>query len=206
VNYNQPGVTYMKGHAGIVITGADDTTNVSVFTVGRATAFDPTGGFNILLPVSGANNPANNGSSLFQGHATTAYDGIADLAFIAIASPNGKFGGVRTANANYFAVKSLTGVYAPGVQFTGPVFVGDISASDAAIPVLMIGSSPDTRITGGNLFQANGQPVKVSGLTQLKFTAGQDSNGNVLSAKTSRGVLQQNGFDVTAQVVVNPTP
>ena len=31
-NYNQPGITYMKGHAGIVIVGADETTNVSVFT------------------------------------------------------------------------------------------------------------------------------------------------------------------------------
>ncbi len=206
VNYNQSSVSYMTGHAGIVIAGADETTNVSVFTVGRATAFDPTGGFNILQPVSSTNNPANNGSSLFQGHATTPYDGVADLAFIAISSPTGKFGGVRTSNASYFAVQGLTGVYAPGVQFTGPVYVGNISASDAATPVLMIGSSPDTRITGGDLFQANGQPVKVSGLTQLKFTAGQDSNGNTLPAKNSRGVLQQNGTDVTAQVVVNPGP
>ena len=41
LNYQQPSVGYMKGHAGIVITGANETTNVSVFSVGRATAFDP---------------------------------------------------------------------------------------------------------------------------------------------------------------------
>jgi hypothetical protein len=205
VNYYQPTVTYMKGNAGIVITGADDTTNVSVFTVGRATAYDPTGGFNILLPISATNNPANNGSSLFQGHSTTAYDGFAGLAFIAISSTNGKFGGVRASNGSFYATKGLTGVYAPGVQFQGPVFVGNINAFDAATPVIMIGSSPDTRITGGDLSQPNGQPVKVSGLTQLKFTAGSDSSGTLLSAKANRATLQQSGTDVTAQIVVNPS-
>ncbi len=90
MNYNQPAVSYMKGHAGIVITGANETTNVSVFTVGRATAFDPTGAFNILLPVSAADNPANNGSSLFAGHAATVYDGVANIAFIRYGSDTPK--------------------------------------------------------------------------------------------------------------------
>jgi hypothetical protein len=206
VNYNQPGTSYMKGHAGIVITGADETSNLSVFTVGRATAFDLTGAFNILLPIGSTNDPTNNGSSLFQGHAATAYDGIADIAFIAISSTNGKFGNLRAANANCFATKGLTGIYAPGVQFVGPVYVSDINASDVASAVFVIGSSPDTRITGGDLLQANGQPMQVGGITQLKFTAGTDSNGKPLSAKNNRAVLQQNGADVTGQIVVNPTP
>ena len=205
VNYNQA-VPYMKGHAGIVITGADETTNVLVFTVGRATAFDPTGGFNFLLPISATNNPANNGSSLFQGHSATTYDGVAGIAFIAISSTNGKFGGLRASDASCFATKGLTGIYAPGVQFTGPVFVSDINASAAATPVFMIGSSPDTRITGGDLLQDNGQPVKVTGLTQLKFTAGGTSQNVPLPAQANRGVLLQSGADVTAQVVVNPSP
>ena len=181
-SYNQA-TLYMKGHAGIVITGADDTTNVGVFSVGRITALN---------------------QALFRSD--VIYDGIADIAFLAILSTNGKFGGVRSANASYFATKGYTGVYAPGVQFGGPVFVGDINASEAATPVLMIGSSPDTRITGGDLLQANGQPVKVSGLTQLKFVAGTTSQGTVLPAQTNKAVLQQNGTDVTAQVVVNPSP
>ena len=204
VNYTQPNTTYMKGNAGIVITGADETTNLLVFTVGRATAFDPTGGFNFLLPISATNNPANNGSSLFAGHASTAYNGVADIAFIAISSANGRFGGLRASNASCLATKGLTGIYAPGVQFTGPVFISDIHASAAASPVFIIGSSSDTRITGGNLLQANGQPVKVSGLTQLKFTAGGTSGGGSLPAQANQAILQQNGADVTSQVVVNP--
>ncbi len=179
-NYNQ-NVSYMKGHAGIVITGATKDTNVSVFSVGRITAVN---------------------QALFKDNVTC--DGVADLAFIAIASKDGQFGGVRTADASYFATKGLTGIYAPGVTFAGPVFISDINASDAATPVLIIGSSPDTRITGGDLLQANGQPVQVSGIAQLQFTSGTDSNGSLLSAKSNKAILQQNGTDVTAQIAVNP--
>ncbi len=205
-NYNQPAVAYMKGRARIVVTGANANTNLTVFTVGRATAFDPTGAFNILLPISSTNNPANNGSSLFAGHTATVYNGIADIAYIAILSTDGKFGGLRSANARYSAGAGLTGIYAPGVQFLGPLYLGDISATGAASPVIVVGSAGDARITGGSLLQANGQPVQVTGVTQLKFTSGQDSGGNVLPAQANRAVLQQNGVDVTTTLVVNPGP
>lgn len=201
--YNQQ-VNYVKGHAGIVITGADERTNVSVFTVGRATAFDPTGAFNIVQPISATNNPANNGSPLFQGHAGTTYDGVADIAFIAIVSTNGRFGGIRTSNANYIGAKGHVGIVAPGVAFSGPVFVGDISTADDASPVLLLGSAADVRVTGGDMFQASGRPVAVSGVTQLRFTAGGDSHGNALPAVPNRATFHQNGQDVTAQIVVNP--
>ena len=203
-HYNQSQVNYVKGHAGVVITGADHRTNVSVFTVGRATAFDPTGGYNILLAPGETNNPANNGSPLFAGHDATVYDGIADIAFIAISSVNGQFGGIRTSNTHYFAAKGLTGVYAPGVALQGPLFIGDLSASDTASPVIVVGSVADSRITGGDLAQLNGQPVEVAGLTQLKFTAGGDSHGNALPAQQNQAVLMSGGQDVTTQVVVNP--
>jgi hypothetical protein len=199
-------VLYMKGHAGIVIAGANETTNVGIFSVGRATAFDPTGAFNFLAPLSAANNPANNGGPLFQSQGNTAYDGVADVAFVAISSVDGKFGGLRTANASYFATKGITGVYAPGVNFSGPLFVGDIRAFDAATPMLVIGSSPDTRVTGGDLFQDDGRAVQVNGLTQLKFTNGGDSHGHPFAARTNLARLEQNGSDVTAAIVVNPTP
>src|SRR5690606_25009708 len=88
INYNQE-INYVKGHAGIVIADADERTNVSVFTVGRATAFDPTGGYDLTKPISATNDPARNASPLFRGHDDTSYDGIADIAFIAIASTNG---------------------------------------------------------------------------------------------------------------------
>lgn len=202
VNYNQSSVTYMKGRAGIVITGADETTNVSVFTVGRATAYDPTGAYNILLaPNTTTNNPANNGNSIFVGHTSTTYDGMADIAFIAISSSNGKFGGVRASNTRFGAAKGYTGIYAPGVAFTGPVYVGNIVASDAAIPVLLIGSSSDVRVTGGDLLQANNQPIKVAGITQLKFTAGVNSGGTALPEIFNQALLLQNNVNVTGQIV-----
>ncbi|WP_148218225.1 family 16 glycosylhydrolase [Opitutus terrae] len=179
--YNQDNVSYMKGHAGIVIAGATEQTNVSVFSVGKATAVNQT---------------------LFKDG--VSYDGVADLAFIAILSSDGKFGGIRAANATFFTDKGHTGIYAPGVEFTGPVFVGDVSAYDHAKPVLVLGSAADVRVAGGDFFQDNGESVQVSGVSQLKFTAGSDSHGRELAAQRNRAVLMQDGQDVTARVVVNP--
>ena len=204
VNYHQPDVRFMKGHAGIVVTGADETTNVSVFTVGRATAFDPTGAFNLLQPVTAVNDPLRNGSPLFQGHGATAYDGIADLAYIAILSETGRFGGLRAANANFVATAGITGIYAPGVAFAGPVFVGNIDAFGDASPWLMLGSADDVRITGGDLQQTNSRAIKIAGITKLKFVGGTTSHGVALPAQQNRARFDQNGADVTAQIVVNP--
>jgi hypothetical protein len=179
--YNQPGVQYMKGHATMVITGADETTNVSVFTVGSMTAGN---------------------QNLFRSD--TSYDGVADIACLAIMSANGKFGGVRTANAGYVASHGFAGICAPGVQFLGPVYVGDITASNTATPMLVLGSAADVQINGGDLWQANGRSVEVSGISQLKFVNGTTSHGKVLSAQPDRSRLEQDGTDVTAQIVVNP--
>ncbi|MEO5958395.1 MAG: immunoglobulin domain-containing protein, partial [Opitutaceae bacterium] len=180
--YNQA-VNYMKGHVGVVITGATQDTNMSIFSVGTVV------NGNLALYKSGV-----------------VYDGLSDLAFVAIASTDGKFGGLRSSNSSFFATNGFTGVYAPGVQFTGPVFVGDINASDTATPVFVLGSGSDVRITGGDLLQSNGRAVQVSGITQLKFTPGTTSHGVALPAKNNRARLEQNGIDVTTQIVVNPTP
>jgi hypothetical protein len=180
-NYNQPSVAYMKGHANIVITGADETTNVAVFSVGRITAVDQT------LFKSGVN-----------------YDGVADIGYIAIVSANGKFGGLRAADADFVASQGMAGVCAPGVQFVGPVFVGDINTADTAAPVLLLGSASDVRITGGDLWQPNGSAVQVSGVTQLQFVDGMTSHGVLLQAQRDRSRIEQNGVDVTAQVIGTP--
>ena len=205
VNYNQ-NFQYVKGHAGIVVTGADETSNLLVFTVGRLTAFDPTGGFNFLQPVSATNNPANNGSSLFTGHATTNYDGVADLAFVAISSTDGKFGGLRLSNASLWATKGVVGIYAPGVAFQGPVYVGNIDAMGSATPYLVIGSSAvRVGITGGDLKQDNGGAVHVAGFTQLHFQAGVTSNNVALPSQADKGQLvDATGADVTATVALPP--
>jgi len=204
VKYNQPLVSYVKGRANLTITGADEHTNLLIFTVGRATAFDPSGAYNILLPTSTNNDPANNGSPLFQGQESTAYEGIADIGRISISSTNGRFGGIRAANAWIYDTKGVAGIYAPGVAFDGPIYVANITAFGTSTPVFMVGSVSDARITGGDLYSYNGQPIQVSGLTQLKLTAGSDSAGRTISAKLNQGILYQNGTNVTNQIVVNP--
>ncbi len=183
VKYNQSGVSYMRGHASIVVAGADETTHLSVFSVGRANAVN---------------------QALFR--TDVVYDGHADLASIAILSPTGKFGGLRTANGSYFNTKGFTGIYAPDVQFTGPVFVGNISAAQTATPVLRLGNASDVRITGGDLLQTNGRAVQVSGFTQLRFVDGTTSHGTIVRAQANRARLEQNGADITTSVVVNPAP
>jgi CheY-like chemotaxis protein len=100
----------------------------------------------------------------------------------------------------------LTGIYAPGVTFTGPVRVGDIAASDAAAPVLVLGAASDTLVTGGDLFQPNNRPVVVAGIAQLKFVDGSTSHGVLLPAQSNRAQLEQDNVNVTAQVVLNPSP
>ncbi len=177
-NYTQPSVSYMKGHGSIVITGANETTNLAVYSLGILTAGDPT----IL-------------------RSGVTYDGMADLAYVAIASANGKFGGLRTANASYYGTKGITGVFAPNVQFTGPVYVGDINAFDAATPVLVIGSASDVRVTGGDLLQANGSHILVDGLSSVQLTAGTTSQGTAQPVQPVRGLLERNGVDVTSQLV-----
>lgn len=181
VKYNQSATSYMRGHMNIVVSGADETTNLSVFSVGRGNAVN---------------------QALFRDDVT--YDGVADIGFIAISSTNGKFGGLRTANANYVGSQGLVGVYAPGVNFDGPVFIGDIVASDTATPVIQLGSGSDVRITGGDLLQLNNQPIQVSGIAQLKFTPGSTSHNTTFPAQTNRGRLEQNGADITSQIVVYP--
>lgn len=173
-NYNQPGVSYMKGHGSIVIAGATENTQVTVFSVGSVTSSN---------------------AALFPAGMT--FDGVADLAYLAILGVNGKFGGIRTANTSFFAAKGLTGIYAPGVQVGGPVYVGDIDAFSDSRPVLVFGSTSEARITGGDLRQTNGQAVTVSGLALLNYAAGLKSNGAALPIQTNQARLVENGLDIT---------
>jgi hypothetical protein len=168
----------VKGHAHIIIADADESSNLSVFTVGRATAVDQT---------------------LFKYD--VLYDGVADLAYIAIHSSNGKFGGLRAANAWFYAIRGITGLYAPDVQFTGPVYLGDINAVDAATPYLALASTPDLRITGGPLAQMNGASVKVTSVVPCRFTDGTTSHGSVIPAQANAARFEKEGVDLTGQIV-----
>jgi hypothetical protein len=87
------------------------------------------------------------------------------------------------------------------VEFTGPVYLENLSAADAATPVILLGAADqDTRVTGGDLLQANGAPVQVSGITRLQFTDGTNSDGTLLPAQTNRARLVEDGVDVTDEL------
>lgn len=203
VKYNQPTVTYMKGRAVLIVGGANETTNLSVTSVGKLTAYDPTGRFNEVLAPSAANDPANNGSPLFI--AGMAYDGVADVALVALASTNGRFGGLRAGGAECSRDAGLVGVWAPGVAFEGPLYLRNVMALSTATPALLTGAiGGETRVTGGDLYQPNGQTIQIDGITRVRMTAGTDSHHRVAPAQTNRGVLVRNGQDVTSETVQNP--
>lgn len=180
-NYNQE-VSYMKGHAGIVVSGATQASHLSVFSVGKANAVN---------------------QALFKSDVT--YDGVADIAYIAILSANGRFGGLYAGNTHCFAERGLTGIYAPNVAFSGPVRIGDITAFESATPVFVLGGANaelplPVLVAGGDFQQANSRPVQVRqrGFAGgLWFGAGTDSHGNRLDAQTNRGVLKDNEQDVS---------
>lgn len=182
-------VNYVKGRASLVLTGADASTYLSVFSVGRVTAVN---------------------QALFRSDET--YDAMADIASVAITSADGHFGSLLTANTRYSSTQGLTGVYAPGVNIDGTaavdtdgrVFVGDISASDQATPTLIFASAERALVTGGDIFQPNARAVQITGLSQLQMSAGTDSHGAQQVAQMSEGRLEREGEDVTASVVQQP--
>jgi hypothetical protein len=204
VSYNQA-VNYMKGHGSVYLADTDSSSYISAFTVGRMTAFDPTGGYDISKAVSATNLPANNGNPLFQP--TTAYDGVADLGLLAITSASNTFGGALTANTSYWQDRGYTGIYAPGVLFAdGRVYLHDLTAFGTATPEIQVGSASNVRVTGGNLRQDNNRAVQVSGFTSIFFAAGTDSHGKLLPAQANQARLEENGVDVTAQRVTGGLP
>jgi hypothetical protein len=179
-NYNQPSVAYMKGHARLVVDGGEATSHISIFSVGKVTAVDQT------LLRSGM-----------------AYDGMADLASLTIHTLYGQFGGVRTANASYFATTGYTGLYAPGVEFER-VYIGDINASDSATPTFTVRISHATEIHGGDALQTNGRWIQVGSMTVIHFEAGTKSDGTFQSAQSNRGRFEQEGTDTTERTIVSP--
>lgn len=177
-HYNQPAVSYVKGHAAVLVTGATEATHLSIFSVGRITALD---------------------ASLFRDDVD--YDGMADIGYVAIMSANGRFGGLFTANASYWHTRGYTGLYAPGVQFTGAVRLGDIGATDGATPLLVVGSAENISVAGGDLAQPNARRVRMESSTPVHFVAGTDSHGAPQPAQANRARFERDELDVTAEVV-----
>lgn len=183
VNYNQPTVSYMKGHATITFAGTDASSNLSFFSVGKINAVN---------------------QALFKDG--VVYDGVADIALLTLASPSGTFGGLRAGNGGFFATTGETGLLARGVNFTGPVILHDINGRDAASPRLITGtiSNGEIRIAGGDLQQLNGRAIEFGAATSVRMAAGSTSHGTALPARQNQGTLERNGENVTGGVIINP--
>lgn len=164
-NYAQADVAYMKGHATVVIAGADRTTNFSAFSVGRLNAVNAA-----LFPEG------------------VVYDAVADLAVVAVSSRTGSFGGIRGADASFWATQGVTGIYAPNVSVEGPVYLCDLAARDEAEPMLTFGSVASLWVTGGALAQPNGKRIKGSGIGSFEFKDGTKSDGAFMPAQRFRVV------------------
>lgn len=206
-------VNYMKGHAVIALSGTDETTNLCLTSVGKLTAYDPTGTWHVELPVSATNDPLANGNPLFPAGET--YDGIADVAVVSIASANGKFGGFYCASAGFFRDHGPTGLNAPGVEFTGRVLLHDLTATGTATPVLLtgavgtrenVGSDFQGRINvaGGDMHQPNGQAVETGDAQAVKFRDNYTSHYVHQPARANRAAYTRAGANVTALLVENP--
>ena len=171
---------FLKWHATVTIKDADDSTNLATFAARRR-------------PMLRGSAPGNEQPG----------DGIAQLAAVSIASRNNRFGSVRAGNAPFSAQSGVTGIDAPGVRFSGPVNVGNITAFEDARPVFQLGYAKNTLIVGGDLFQPNGSTVAVTGVWRLRFVAGQTSRGVSLPARMNRARLLSDGQDVTARVTID---
>ncbi len=182
--YNQEGIEYMQGKATVVLAGADESTHITIYSVGTA------------------NNP-----SITRGD--VAYAGWAGVAAMGIVSTNGRLGGIHQGNAAYSGSLGYTGIYAPTVRevIALPVVVHDIEASADAMPQLYFSPSGavHAKVAGGDLDQANDDAITVSGLAEVLLGAGQDSCGHPAPARSIQTrLVTDDGTDVTTQVVSGP--
>ncbi len=146
INYNQPTINYVKGRARVTIDEADDTTFISIFTVGSTNA--------------------ENSNLLLDG---VIYDAMADVSLIEIINSPG-IGGVQCANTRFSGITGKVGVDAREVPVAVRVLIGDIDARDDAVPYLQFGTgsfkvnapNPGLRVTGGDLSQSNGSSIIIA--------------------------------------------
>ena len=177
--YNQPTVSYMKGHASLTIVGSDATTAIGIYSVGTLTALNP---------------------ALFR--TGEMYDGIADLQSLTIVAnplnPNGStFGGIWAGNAHFWGTSGVVGIIATKVQVQDIVVIGDLWAIDTATPMLTVGSASQfgaVTIAGGDLSQPNGKPIQATGYAYgVNLVEGRTSNNVVLPAQAPRAQLMRDG-------------
>ncbi len=184
VLYNQPGILYMQGGATIVLAGADATTHLSVYSVGRQT--NP-----------GVTRP------------DVSYNGWANLRVLAVRSVDGHLGGLHLGNAVFAATTGFAGLYAPEVTTLAqpPAVLHDVAAGATAAAYLAFAPSAAVSLTiaGGTLAQPNREGITVAGVYRIQMGAGLGSSGQPAPARAVQGrLLDAAGVDVTAALVVGP--
>ncbi len=152
VKYNQPTISYVKGRARVTIEEADESSFISIFTVGSTNAVNS----NLLLD-------------------GVIYDAMADVSLLEIINSAG-FGGVQCANTRFLGNTGKVGIDARGVPVAVRILIGDIDASKDAVPYLQFGRgsftvnapNPGLRVTGGDLLQSNGSPIIIAPNESIK--------------------------------------
>ena len=190
--YNQE-VEYVTGKPSVVIDGADSSTFFSIFTVGSINAVNQA-----LFP---------------EGQ---VYDAQADVTLVEVVNSTG-MGGMQLSNTVFSGSTGKVGVDARGVPIAVRLTVGDIDASDDAVPHLLFGTgsftvdagNPGLRITGGDLEQSNGASIVVaeSGSTTTGFEETFISQNNFKSNNTPQPTqsinatfANEDGDEITVEV------
>ncbi len=187
VKYNQE-IAYVQGRPRIQIEGADASTFISIFTVGKINAVNQ----NLFPP-------------------GVVYDAVADVSLLEVVNSL-SMGGILCSNTRFSASKGKVGIDARDVPIAVRLTVGEIDAIENAFPYLMIGEgsftvnapNPGLRLTGGNLRQSNGASVIVAPGSSSK--PGFDtliSQNNFKSDNTSQptqsistGFINEEGADI----------
>jgi len=177
--YNQPGIEYMQGAPLVVLTGADATTHMSIYSVGRLT------------------NPGVT-------RADVTYHEWATVRASGIQSTTGEFGGLYYGNVLFTGSAGPIGIAAPTVRSIGTLNFHEVKATGSGYPLLLLAAdgTANLKVTGGSLEQLNDQPIAVAGLATVKMVAGQGSSGEAAPAQEALGRLVFDGADITEEVVV----
>ncbi len=180
--YNQSGILYMQGVATVIISGADSSTHVSLYSVG----------------------PGNNPGVV---RADVTYNGWANVAAVGVVGDS--LGGIHMGNGRFSASLGFAGFYAPGVMTVAqqPLVLHDIDATGTAQPYLYCGSGAriQFRIAGGDLAQGGGDPITVSGLSEVRMAAGQSSAGIAAPAQNCAAELRDDaGALLNATLIAGP--
>lgn len=177
--YNQTGINYYQGKPTVVLVGADASTHMSIYSVGRL------------------NNP---GVTL----PDIPYDGWADVRALGVVSADKALGGLYLGNVAFGAGAGPVGIVATTVRSVGTVRLHDVAATGDGWPHLRFAADGRVQvaIAGGSLAQANDRPVDVPGVQAVLMGAGSGSSGQSAPAQAIRGRLVRDGVDVTATIVV----